>query len=266
MTTQLLFYANAVPVNSQRHGGLYIKTGGDFGFARAVNSVPLTAVEFRRAANEYAVVFAGEGEAIMPVVILGVEAERNAFVGEDGGWDGAYVPAFVRRYPFVFASSDDGQTFTLCIDDSFAGCNTEGRGERLFDADGNRTQYLETVLNFVKEYQAQFQRTRAFCAHLKELGLLEPMQASFTLPDGSRRNLTGFMAVNRAKLKDLGDDVLALMARNDELELIYLHLQSMSHFGDMLKRIGGQAAAVPAAEGDTPMPEEGEGDGAPAVH
>jgi hypothetical protein len=265
LSTQLLFYSNAVPVSSQNHGDLSVKTGGDFSFARSVNSVPLTTVEFRRATPEFAVVFAGEGESIVPVAILGAQAEHNAFVKDDGTWDGTYVPAFVRRYPFVFASSDDGKTFTLCIDDAFSGCNREGRGERLFDADANRTQYLETVLNFVKEYQVQFQRTRAFCARLKELDLLEPMQATFTLPSGERRNLTGFMAVNRTKLKALEDETLAQMAKSDELELIYLHLQSMQNFSGMLKRIGAKPETEAAAQGEVPA-QETEGDGAPPIH
>lgn len=265
MSRQLLFYSKAVPVSSQKHGDLYVKTGGDFAFARSVNSVPLTTVEFRRATSEYAVVFAGSDEAVMPVAILGAESDQNLFVKEDGSWGGSYVPAFVRRYPFVFSGNDDGTTFTLCVDDSFGGCNREGRGERLFDADGARTKYLETVLNFVKEYQTQFLRTRAFCARLKELDLLEPMQAQFTRPDGRRSNLTGFMTVNRAKLKELDDQVLATMAKNDELELIYLHLQSMQNFGPMLQRIGAKPVAEAPAEGDAP-PAEGEGDGAPPIH
>lgn len=264
MATQLLFYDSAVPLSSQRHLGLSVKTGGDFGFARKVSSVPLTAVELRRAAADYVVVFAGQGEAVMPVAILGVEPEHNLFVKDDGGWDGTYVPAFVRRYPFVFAGSPDGKTFTLCIDESFAGCNREGRGEQLFDADGERTQYLGTVLNFVQDYQVQHQRTRAFCKHLTDLGLLEPMQAQFTLPDGTRRGLTGFMAVNRAKLQGLGREALADLAVTGELELIYLHLHSLQNFDGMLRRIGAQAGAAPAAEGDEP-PEHGR-DGAPTTH
>jgi hypothetical protein len=264
LATQLLFYTNAVAVNKEKHAELSVKSGKNFAFARLVNSVPLLTVEFLRAAPEYAVVFAGDGENIIPVAILGAEAERNAFVNHDGSWDGNYVPAYVRRYPFVFASSDDGKNFTLCVDDSFEGCNTGGRGERLFDSDGNRTQYLETVLNFLKDYQAQFQRTRAFCARLKELDLLEPMQATFTLPGGERRNLTGFMAVNRGKLKALEDGVLARMAKSDELELIYLHLHSMQNFARMLERIGGRAEAEAAAAGEAG--EEADGDGAPALH
>ncbi len=265
MSRQLLFYSNAVPVSIQNHTDLYVKVGGDFGFAREANSVPLTTVEFRRATPEYPVVFAGEAESMMPVAILGVEPDQNLFVKEDGSWDGQYIPPFVRRYPFVFSSSDDGKTLTLCIDESFDGCNQDGRGERLFDADGERTQYLETVLNFSREYQAQFQRTRTFCDRLQKLDLLEPMQAQFTMPDGQRKNLSGFMAVNRAKLKGLDDEVLAGMARSDELELIYSHLQSMQNFATMVQRIGASSESQPLAEGDIP-PVEAEGDGAPPIH
>lgn len=265
MTTQLMFYAKATPVSSRQHGDLYVKTGKDFSFASTVNSVPLTAVEFRRAVPEYAVVFAGNEDAVMPLAILGVEADKNNFVNDDGIWDAKYVPAFVRRYPFVFSSSNDGETFTLCIDDSYRGCNRDGRGERLFDAEGERTQYLQTVLSFVNEYQAQFQRTRAFCSRLRELDLLQPMQAQFTLPGGAQKQLTGFMVVDRSKLKELDDAILAKMARNDELELIYLHLQSLQNFTAMLERTqqpasGAAAAAMEEAEpiAGSPSKEEAE--------
>ncbi|WP_295430287.1 SapC family protein [uncultured Thiodictyon sp.] len=265
MATQLMFYASAVPLSSQRHIGLSVKVGGDFGFARKANSVPLTAVEIPRAAADYVVVFAGQGDGIMPVVILGIEPEHNLFIKENGAWDGVYVPAFVRRYPFVFAGSADAKTFTLCIDESFSGCNRDGRGEQLFDTDGERTQYLDTVLNFVKDYQVQHQRTSALCKHLSDLGLLEPMQAQFTLPGGARRGLTGFMAVNRTKLKALDRETLTNLVVSDELELIYLHLQSLQNFNRMLQRIGAEPSTVPAAEGDEPAAHE-EGDGAPVTH
>jgi hypothetical protein len=265
MAAQLLFYDSAVPVSSQRHLDLSVKSGGDYRFAAKVNSVPLTAVEVRRAAAEYPVVFAGQGEVIMPVAILGIEPERNAFVDGSGAWDGSYVPAFVRRYPFVFAASPDGKSFALCIDESFSGCNREGRGERLFDALGERTQYLETVLNFVKDYQAQHQRTQAFCKRLSELGLLEPMRAQFVLPDGTQRGLGGFMAVNRTKLKAIDRETLADMAAGDALELIYLHLHSLHCFDGLLKRSGGTSVARPAAQGEEPDSEP-QGDGAPATH
>ena len=49
----------------------------------------------------------------------------------------------------------------------------KGLGERLFDSEGEQTQYLGGVLEFLKAYQVQFQRTEALCRKLNELELQE---------------------------------------------------------------------------------------------
>jgi hypothetical protein len=238
MSKQLLIYEKAVPVSSERHLNWSVKAGEDYEFARHVNAVPVTAVEIPTAASEYAIVFAGDDAAMMPVAVMGVRQQENLFLDESGDWQSKYVPAFLRRYPFVFSSVDEGDSLTLCIDEDFAGCNEDGRGERLFDSEGARTQYLEGVLEFLKQYQGQFQRTQLFCKKLIELELLEPMHAQITLEDGKRMDLTGFQAVNRAKLKALEPEKLAELTATDELEMIFVHLQSMRNFaliGEMVK-------------------------------
>lgn len=264
MTTQLLFYESAVPVSNARHSGGSVQTGGDFSFARSVNSVQLMAVEFPAAAAEYAIVFAGNEDATMPAVILGVRNNQNLFLAKDGTWQARYIPAFVRRYPFVFSSSDDGKTFTLCLDESFPGFNREGRGQPLFGEDGKPSAYVGNVMKFLQEYQAQFQRTRAFCRKVRELGLLEPMQAQISTGAGERLSLGGFWAVNRGKLKELPGDKLAELAKTDELELLYLHLHSMRNFDGLRTRMAGEKEAEPeapaaAAPTGAALPKKGEG-------
>ena len=230
MTTQLLIYETAVPVSSGRHGKAAIEPGKGYGYARKINSVPLTAVEFPLAAAEYAIVFAQSGTEVVPVVILGARAGENLDVKDDETWAAKYIPAFVRRYPFVFANKGDGKTLTLCVDEAFQGLNYQGRGQALFTAEGKQTPYVDNVLRFLQEYTAQFARTQAFCRKLAELKLLEPMQAQFTLASGQKVSLTGFHAVDRKRLKALPADTLAQLAGTDELELIYLHLQSLRNF------------------------------------
>lgn len=250
MSTQLLIYETAVPVSSKRHADCSVESGTSYAFSRNVNSVPLMAVEFPQAAPEYAIVFAGSGNAIMPAVILGVRNNENLYLSKENAWQASYVPAFVRRYPFVFSSSDDGSTFTLCIDEAFAGFNREGRGQRLFNDDGKPTPFVDNVLKFNQEYRAQFLKTQAFCKKVSELGLLEPMQAQIALETGQRMSLSGFMAVDRKKLKALSGDVLAGLAKTDELELLYLHMQSMRNFTVLKDRLvviqGGKADEEPA--------------------
>ena len=242
MAKQLMIYERAVPISAETHRDWSVKTGNNFSFAKDINSVPLLAAEFAVAATEHTIIFAGEGDAVFPSVILGMQGNKNDHVNEDGTWRGSYVPAFLRRYPFVFSKSEDGETFTLCIDEEFEGFNNEGKGERLFDADGGRTQYLETMLKFIQEYQNQFQRTQAFAKKLADLDLLEPAQAQFQLA-GKQSQLAGFKTINREKLKGLTAKKLKELAETDELELCYMHLQSLNNLTPMARRLSQPAAA-----------------------
>ena len=246
MTTQMLIYETAVPVSGGRHAKCSVEPGKGFAFARKVNSVPLMAVEFPQAAPEYAIVFAQSGDDVVPVVILGARHGENLYLADDDSWRADYVPAFVRRYPFVFSTSDDGKTFTLCVDEAFQGLNYQGRGQALFGADGKPTPYVDNVLKFLQEYRAQFTRTQAFAKKIRELKLLEPMQAEFTLGSGEKMALTGFLAVDRARLKALPAQDLSELAATDELELIYLHLQSMRNFTGLKDRLVQSQPAQPA--------------------
>ena len=254
MTTQLLIYKSVVPLSARRHGKGAVEGGSGYAFSGKTNSVPLMAIEFPFAACEYLIVFAGTKESFTPAVILGVRESQNLYLSQDAKWDAKYIPAFVRRYPFVFTKSDDEKRLVLCIDEAYAGFNQNGRGQRLFGEDGKPTEYVQNMLQFLQEYQAQFERTQAFCTRIRELDLLEPMQAQVEMRSGEKSSLTGFMAVNRTRLKAVGGVKLAELANTDELELIYLHLQSMRNFQSLPDRLAGarndttdRAAATPAA-------------------
>jgi hypothetical protein len=235
MSKQLLIYEKAVPVSKTVHRNLSVKSDPSFAFAKDINATPITAVEFPVASREFTIVFTGKGETLAPAVILGVRTGENLYV--NGTFKAKYVPAFLRRYPFVFSSSDKGGNLTLCIDESFQGCNQENQGERLFDSEGKQSLYLKNVLGFLKEYQKQFARTKAFCRKLEDLGLLETMQAQLDPAGGKRARLTGFLAVSRKKLKALTAKEVENLFKTDELELIYLHLHSLRNFEVLLEKM-----------------------------
>ena len=246
MAKQLLIYESAVPVSAARHRDLCVESGPNYAFSAAINAVPLMAVEFLSAASEYAIVFTPADEHVLPAAVLGVRADQNLYLSADAQWKAKYIPAFIRRYPFVFSTSADGKTLTLCIDESYAGVNRAGRGQRLFGDDGKPTPYVEHVLKFLQEYQAHFERTRAFGRRVRDLGLLDAMQAAVTTPAGDQIKLGGFMTASRPKLRALGGEALASLAATDELELLYLHLYSMRNFSDVKDRLIGALAAAEA--------------------
>ena len=240
MEKQLLIYGDVKPVTLSEHGEFSLKGTGSLDFAAKVNSVPLTLPEIPMIAHELPVVFTG-GDAMVPAVIMGMRDGENLVINAEGKWQGRYVPAFLRRYPFVFSKAPESDRFTLCVDEGYAGWNKDNKGERLSHGEGEQTQYLQGVLNFLQEYQAHFAQTQTFCDRLKELDLLEPVTANFQFKGGERQTLSGFFAVNRAKLKALPQEQLMAMMSRDELELIYMHLFSMNRFNHLIELMGAES-------------------------
>jgi len=247
MSKQLLIYETAVPLSSSRHQAASLDASTDYAFSAGINAVPLMAVEFLRAAAEYAIVFTVAGDDVVPAAVLGIRDDQNLYLSADAQWQAKYIPAFIRRYPFVFATSADKKTLTLCLDETYPGFNREGRGQRLFGDDGAPSVYTQNVLKFMQDYQAHFERTKQFGAQLKALELLEPMQAKVTTPGGEQITLGSFHAVSRAKLRALPPEALARLAKTDELELLYLHLYSLRNFNDVKDRLVGNLGDTAAA-------------------
>ncbi|MFN9610709.1 MAG: SapC family protein [bacterium] len=236
MSTQLLFYNDVVPISSERHGNWHVRELKDYSFTNKVNSVPLMAVEFLNASSDFPIVFAGDDEAVMPVLLLGMRRSENVFIGSDGSWEGKYLPAFIRRYPFVFSRSEDGESLYLCIDETYPGFNQEGEGPALFGEDGKASDYTNGVLKFLSQYQAEFQRTQALCKKLKDRNLLERMQVSASMPNGEQMSLSGFFTVDRPRLATLSTEAIADLVRSDTYELICHHLASLRNFNLLFDR------------------------------
>lgn len=247
MTKQLQFYEEVAPISAERHRRWSIEKKPDYAYTSHSNAVPLTAAEFATAALEYSIVFLGGEGAPTPVALLGLSPEENLYLEEGHRWKARYIPAFIRRYPFVFAQGDGGHTYTLCIDESFEGCNQEGRGEPLFDVSGAGSGYLNAMMQFLTSYQQQITGTTAFCDKLMELDLLEEMTARFELPSGEMAEVKGFMAVDRTKLTQLPAETLAELSNNGALELIYAHLLSMRNFAGLLELRARQQGDDPSS-------------------
>jgi len=230
------FYKNIVALNERKHRGLRVRSTRSYGFAGDTNAVVVAAAEFPFAALEYPIVFLDVAGRVTPVAVLGLEPGQNLFVGEEGGWDARYVPAYVRRYPFMLVrGSSNPEEMTVCIDDASERLN-DNEGDRLFGDEGEPTAYLDQVLAFLKDYDRQARVTEGLCERLAASTLLEPMQANLNLPEGAPRSVGGFLAVNRDALSALGPDQIYALLEKGELELIYSHLLSLGNFGALADR------------------------------
>lgn len=236
-----LFYKQVAPLNKQNHGNWHIQPPADYGFASGTNSIYVAAVEFGRVAREYPIVFGrNQDTSVFPVALLGLRQNQNLFVDRNGKWKANYIPAYVRRYPFILATmpSADGTTnYTVCVDESYDGFSKDdSRGQPLFDDSGKESPLLQQSIAFLKEYQGHVQLTSQFCRNLVDLELLEDMRADIRFPDGSKHALGGFLCVNRERLKQLEGQKLAELCQSDQLELIYAHLLSLQNLDGFLKQ------------------------------
>jgi hypothetical protein len=237
MSKQLMIYDNIQPL-SEKHAKWSVHIE-NYAFVESLNSVPLLATEIPLASTEYPVIFsetAAEGEFI-PLAVLGLKNGQNLFLNDDKAITARFVPAFIRRYPFVLGGNKGSDTMAVCIDEDSKSCVHDGsKGFRLFTDDGQQSESLKTFVEFLKDFQYRSEMTKVFCKHLNDLGLLEPMQANITIKSktDATLNLTGFYVVNREKLKALGDADLLALFKKDGLELIYAHLQSLSNLNKMI--------------------------------
>lgn len=239
MSTQPLFYKKIVPLNKKQHGELYIEPAKNFKFTKETNSIYIAAVEFPRASKEYTIVFGkGVNDTVFPVVLLGLKNKQNIYLGKKNEWLADYIPAYIRRYPYILATNNEnGDNFTVCIDEGFSGLNKNKKGESLFNEKGEESEVLKKTIEFMKEYQNHVQLTNIFCNNINKLGLLEPMQAKIE-KSGQKQALGGFLCISRNKLKSLTDKELIDLIKTDQMELIYSHLNSLTNIDRLIKNFG----------------------------
>lgn len=227
-----LFFQKPVVLSSEVHRNFKFRAESNYKFALKANSIPLTLAEFERAAACYPIVFTKSDNPV-PVVVTGLTAQQNVFVEPDGSWaNGKYVPAYVRKFPFLFLESSDGDQFTLCVEEANL---VENIGSPLFE-DGKPTSLVSSALDFCKNYHAAWQQTVEQCVLLKEHGLLIDRRADIQTADGEKFSLDGFNVIDREKFYELTDDVMLKLPRS-LVGAINSHFVSMSSWQNLLSRI-----------------------------
>lgn len=245
----LMMYERVVPVDREQHRTLRIQQGkGRLGFSRGTNSMPMAAAELPLAALDYPCVFVPMGEEHTLVAIVGLRDQENLMIEADGGWaEQHYVPAFVRRYPFVLADQPNSDQLTLCLDEAFDGLN-QTQGEALFDAQGQDTPYFQQLQQFLLSFHHDMVATARFGKRLNELGLLVERGIDCKI-NGASLTLNGFKVVDEAKLRALPPDTIQELFGSGALGWIHAHLLSLNNVNKLGSRLGrllqaGQAAGT----------------------
>jgi len=231
---ELGIYRNLKVLDRNEDKKLRIKPLESYSFAKTLRDCVITSDEFYASCKSLPIVFAkSEAGDYFATALMGLKEERNIFINEDGSWrEGEYMPAFLRRYPFVFIENED--VLALAVDMDCEAVNKR-KGEALFNDDGEPTDYAKQVMQFMENYQASNQRTHALIARLVELDLLEEARADITQNDGESFAFAGFQRVNEQKLDALSDEDMLSLVRSGYYKLILAHLMSLNNFGKLLE-------------------------------
>ena len=233
-----LFYKNIEPLNATQHGKMRVRSIPATQEMVHNHGVPLTVDEFMLVQRHYPIVFS-VGENSIPMALMGLNEGVNVFFGEDGRPLDAqtYIPAFIRRYPFLLARlRPDSDELSLCFDPTANAVGDFEDGEPLFDGD-QPSEATKAILAFCEQFEAAGQRTAAFMEDLKKSDLLMEGEVAIQ-PEGSEQPFVyrGFRMVDEEKLRDLRGDELRKMNQNGMLPILYAHLFSLSQMRDVFAK------------------------------
>lgn len=217
-------------------------------FLHTTNAVPVSFTEFPVAFRDFPLVFVStdEGKNFSPVAVLGIANAENLFL-EGGKWDAnAYLPAYVRRYPFCMArvtlDSVEQADRLVCVEKGFVG----EQGEAMFDGEGKALARWEPIQQLLNDYEADLERTREMCAILADYALLEPFTLQANLKDAGPMNLAGMYRVEEKKLEFLNAAQHRNLFKKGVMGRIYTHLLSLDNFARLMVRKANNATSKAA--------------------
>jgi hypothetical protein len=219
-----MFYKAPRPLDRAKDGKLRLSRPTHFRFAAHTNAIPLLVDEFPMAAAYYPIVFA-DGPLPIPAAVVGLKNDENLYIDTGGRWiAGSYLPAYVRRYPFILMDDPERKQFVLCIDDQTDMLGPQGEYS-LFEGE-EPSEFTKSAMEFCAALRQQGDATDEFVKALKEFDLLKPNDAQIDLPDRTRLQLSGFLVIDPAKFDKLADNVILDWRRKGWLGLVYAQLLS----------------------------------------
>lgn len=231
-----LLYNSPVPLTPERHKKFSVKEISNYLIAQNTSSIMLNAVEFSMAARHYPIVFAGQDENLIPVIVLGLKNDTNLFINEEGQWESNfYIPSYLRRYPFIFMENPNKDQLILCIDES-SELLAESDVRPLFDGEGNRSSLTEEALRFCSAFQNEYEKTKKFVKELVDRDLLIPHHANIQTKDNQKFSVGGFKVIDEKKFNELPDDVILEWRKLGYIGLVYCHLISMGNWHNLVTR------------------------------
>ena len=246
-----IFYNDLLPLSSNDHADYKIRPVDSAPFLTTQHAIPLTIDEFV-VAQRFAPIIFSSGNDSVPLLLMGLNEGVNIFVDEEGKLRGpTYVPAYVRRYPWMLAKlRPDTDELSLCFDPTSPAVGVFEEGSALFE-DGKPSEQVQGILKFCEDFEQAAARTAQFVKELEEMDLLMDGEVAIQTPGNEQPFVyRGFRMINEDKLRDMRGDQLRKINQSGMLPLIHAHLFSLQLMREIFEGQVSQGKgpiAVPAA-------------------
>ncbi|WP_128892892.1 SapC family protein [Erythrobacter sp. HKB08] len=245
-----LFYNDLMPLNSRDHKTFKTRPMESADWLKGQHAIPLTVDEFVQAQRDFPIVFSS-GENPLPLALMGLNEGVNTFIDDNGKInDPIYLPAYIRRYPFMLAKlSQETDDLSLCFDPTAGSIGDFDEGEALFDGE-SATENTKRILKFCEDFEHAGQRTKAFIDELKKHELLMEGEIGISTQENPDKPFVyrGFQMVNQEKLRELDGETLKTWNQNGMMALIFAHIFSLDLMRSIFARQQSQGK-VPAQQG-----------------
>ncbi len=216
----------------KNHKRLRFEKKNDFSFAKNEHRCPLMMAEVHNASLSFPIVFPDGGETIVPQAMLSALPNTNNCIAEDGTWKGGYLPLHFRRYPFFLGREKSADQAVILFDEK-ATHLSETEGKLLYNKRGDKysaSPLLNEIKDTLKQFDAEYQKTKALCKFLKKADVLTPAKVKVQYQNQTQ-TISGFAIVDWKKVQKLDDETLATWSRIGLIQLIHDHLSSLHRYG-----------------------------------
>jgi hypothetical protein len=233
-----IFYNGVEPINLDQHGKMKVRGMTSIPQMGSAHAVPVTVDEFSLVQRFYPIVFSVGGTPV-PIALMGLNEGVNVFLDQDGRAvdQNVYIPAYLRRYPFLLARlRPDSDELSLCFDPTSGAIGEFEDGDPLFDGD-QPSDATKAILEFCEQFEAAGLRTNAFIEELVKTDLLMDGEVAIQ-PEGFEQPYIyrGFRMVDEEKLRNLRGDELRKMNQHGMLPLLFAHHVSLAQMREVFAR------------------------------
>jgi hypothetical protein len=203
-----------------------------YDFARTLAISPISDEELIHASREMPCAFTKTEGRYSLSVVLSLQPDMNLFVSPDGSWNGSYIPALFRAYPFRLAKVQGKDDLALVIDED-GGLSSDG--EPFFDEEGKPMPKVAEYLEFLTQIERGRLKADEVVKQLDEAGLIEEWPLTIKSEDGNEQKIEGLYRIAEQKLNQLDDETFLKLRRSQALPIAYIQLLSMRNIDTLGK-------------------------------